>query len=203
MSALVNFLSGEFFLKSRPNGGTAVLLRSLWVTSLICFCALPAKSYLAEGTELAFSGAQLKVELGEMIPWFGAVFAGAYAAFYSRFAAQWSYLATLYNQLMAACAASPSGMISNQTMVNWHAAFVEDAQDLHLAGKSTFAEVVRQLLQDPHVVRVFLASTQGGPNRLRDLERSLNFVAATPSPVDLETDQSLKKAVVAAATPPV
>lgn len=128
MSALVNFLSGEFFLKSRPNGGTAVLLRSLWVTSLICFCALPAKSYLAEGTELAFSGAQLKVELGEMIPWFGAVFAGAYAAFYSRFAAQWSYLATLYNQLMAACAASPSGMISNQTMVNWHAAFVEDAQ---------------------------------------------------------------------------
>ena len=202
MGALINFLSGEFFLKSRPNGGTAVLLHSLWVTSIICLCALPAKAYLAEGTTLAFSGEQLKVELGEMIPWFGAIFAGAYAAFYSRFAAQWSYLATLYNQIMAACAAAPSGRIANQTMVNWHAAFVEDAQDLHLAGKSMFSEVVRQLLQDPHVASAFLASTQGGPNRLRDLERSLNFIAAAPSPIDFDTAESLKKAVVAAAVPP-
>lgn len=203
MSAVVNFLSGEFFLKSRPNGGTAVLLRSIWVTILICLCVLPLKSYFAKNTTLAFSAEQLKIELGELIPWFGAIFAGAYAAFYSRFAAQWSYLANLYNQIMATCTTAPPGLIPNQTLVYWHAAFVEDAQDLHLAGKSMFSEVVRQFLQDPYVVQAFLASTNGGPNRLRDLERALNFVAAAPSAIDFETSESLKKAVVAAADQPV
>ena len=80
MSAVVNFLSGEFFLKSRPNGGTAVLLRSIWVTILICLCVLPLKSYFAKNTTLAFSAEQLKIELGELIPWFGAIFHCAVAS---------------------------------------------------------------------------------------------------------------------------
>ena len=191
MSAFVDFLSGEFFLHKRPNGGTAVLFRSLWVTTLVCLLVLPIKSYCAAKTQMSFSAAQLKLELGQMIPWFGAIFAGTYAAFYSRFAAQWSYLASLYNQIMATVATAPRGQFPNQALVNWHAAFIEDAQDLHLAQKSMFASVIRDLLQDPYVVRVFLACTHGGPNRLRDLERQLNIVAAVPSEVDLETVQSV------------
>ncbi|WP_415916604.1 hypothetical protein SE336_00735 [Xanthomonas arboricola] len=202
MSVVVDFLSGEFFLRSRPNGGTAVLLRSLWVTTLICAMVLPIKSYCAAGTELAFSAVQLKVELGQMIPWFGAVFAGAYAAFYSRFAAQWSYLASLYNQITATVASAPADHFPNEAFIGWNAAFIEDAQDLHLARKSMFASVIKGLLQDPQVVRVFLSYTDGGPNRLRDLERQLNCAAATPAEVDFVTAQSIQRAVENAAVSP-
>ncbi|KER81306.1 hypothetical protein [Xanthomonas arboricola] len=181
MSAVVDFLSGEFLLRSRPNGGTAVLFRSLWVTTLICAMVLPIKSYCAADTELAFSAAQLKVELGQMIPWFGAVFAGTYAAFYSRFAAQWSYLASLYNQITATIASAPAGHFPNEALIGWKAAFIEDAQDLHLARKSMFASVIKGFLQDPQVVRVFLSYTDGGPDRLHDLQLQLNCVAVTPA----------------------
>ena len=109
MSRIVELLSGEFFLDRRPNGGTAVLYRSLWVTALACAFVLPLKAYFAADTRLAFSAGQLKVEIGEMIPWAGAIFAGAYVALYSRFAAQWNYLASLYNNLMATCVALPEG----------------------------------------------------------------------------------------------
>lgn len=198
--SIVSFLSGEFFLRNSPNGGTAVLLRSLWVTSLICMLVLPIKSYFAAGTELVFSAAQLKVEIGQMIPWFGAVFAGAYAAFYTRFAAQWGYLAALYNQMMATTASAPPGHFPNEAFISWNAAFIEDAQDLHLARKSMFASVIRELLQNPHVVRVFLGSTQGGPNRLRDLERQLSCIAVAPAEFDFRTTQSVQRAVESAAT---
>ena len=178
MDRLVDFLSGEFFLENRPNGGTAVLLRSLWVSVLICAAVLPLKAYLAEGTLLEFSAPQLKVELGEMIPWIGAIFAGVYAAFYCRFAAQWSYLATLSNQIMATCVAVRLSDLPSQTLVSWHAAFIEDAQDLHLAGKSMFSSVIVEMLADGHVVHAFLSSTHGGPKRLRKLETLLSFTAA-------------------------
>lgn len=180
----VGFLSGEFILCNRENGGTAVLLRSLWVTVLICVIVLPIKSYLAKDTELAFSASELKVELGQMIPWFGAVFAGAYAAFYTRFAAQWGYLASLYNQIMATTAAGQSGQFPNRTSINWNAAFIEDAQDLHLARKSMFASVIRAHLNDPHVVRVFLDSVENGQHRLRELERQLNCTAVDPAELE-------------------
>lgn len=198
--SIVSILSGEFFLRRNPNGGTAVLLRSLWVTTLISTLVLPIKSYCVAGSELVFSAAQLKVEIGQMIPWFGAVFAGAYAAFYTRFAAQWGYLATLYNQIMATIAAAPSGHFPNEASIAWHAAFIEDAQDLHLARKSMFSSVIRELLQDPHVVRVFRASTHDGAKRLRDLERQLNCTAAQPSDFDFRTTQSVQRAVESVAT---
>jgi hypothetical protein len=181
LDVLVEVLSGEFFLNSRPNGGTAVLLRSLWVTCLICLLALPLKCYLAKDTVLQFSFGQLKIELGEMLPWFGAIFAGAYAAFYSRFAAQWNYLASLYNQLMATSVGLNREQCDEEGLANWYAAFIEDAQDLHLAGKSMFKSVIVNLLQDGDMVRAFLCSMPDGPTRLARLEKSLGFRATTPS----------------------
>ncbi|MEO8838403.1 MAG: hypothetical protein ABI351_06800 [Herbaspirillum sp.] len=130
---------------------------------------------------LQFSGSQLRIEIGQMLPWFGAIFAGAYAAFYARFAAQWSYLANLYNQITAACfSLPPDRREDNQALVIWHAAFVEDAQDLHLAGKSMFKSVVTSMLQDGDVVRVFLDSTDDGAERIKKLEQALTFRAAAP-----------------------
>ncbi len=184
MDKLVYILSGEFALAGRPNGGTAVFLRSLWVTLLIYLLVLPIKSYCSKGAVFQFSAAQLRIEVGETLPWVGAIFAGAYAAFYSRFAAQWSYLASLYNQIMAACVVlTPENRTSNQALVIWNAAFIEDAQDLHLAGKSMFKAIVVGLLQNEQIVRVFLESTEGGANRLRKLESALGFTAAVSADI--------------------
>lgn len=199
MDKLISALSGEFLLRHRPNGGTAVFLRSIWVTTLIYLLVIPIKSYCGEHAILQFSAHQLKIEIGETLPWLGAIFAGAYAAFYSRFAAQWNYLATLYNQLVATCVPLDKETRDNNEVLNaWRAAFVEDALDLHLARKSMFRSVVVGWLQRPLVVATFLESTEDGNQRIKDLEKQLDFKAAVPpnrnpsgdGELDAEADRS-------------
>ncbi|WP_445143376.1 hypothetical protein [Dyella sp. Tek66A03] len=193
MDKVISVLSGEFFLNHRPNGGTAVLLRSVWVTALIYALVIPIKSYCGDHAIFQFSAHQLKKEIGETLPWLGAIFAGVYAAFYSRFAAQWNYLATLYNQLVATCAPlSKENREDNEVLNAWRAAFVEDALDLHLARKSMFRSVVIGMLRRPQVVATFLASTKDGERRIMELEKQLDFEAAKPpqaAPTDLGTAQ--------------
>lgn len=50
MEKAVNFFSGEFLLKNRPNGGTAVLLRSIWITAIFFAVLLPIRAYFAKDT---------------------------------------------------------------------------------------------------------------------------------------------------------
>ncbi len=178
--SVVFVLSGEFFLINRANGGTAVLFRSLWVTFLILVVATPAKAYLDKDTVFSFSVEQLKSDLGEVLPWAGAVFAGTYAAFYARFSAQWSYLANLYNQLMQfSLSLSVEEADGNRLVNSWYAAFIEDALDLHLAKKSMFSTMIVELLRDPYVAKAFVESTDNGDTRLKELETSLNFKAGS------------------------
>lgn len=181
MEKLINVLSGEFFLNHRPNGGTAVFLRSVWVTALIYSVVIPIKSYCGDHAVLQFSAHQLKIEIGETIPWLGAIFAGAYAAFYSRFAAQWNYLANLYNQLLATgIHLNKEARDSSDDWNIWCAAFVEDAIDLHLARKSMFRFVIAELLQRPRVVAAFVDSTDNGAERLVKLRKQLKLKADEP-----------------------
>jgi len=183
---MLRFLSAEFLLKSRPNGGDIVFLRSIWVTGVLLLLLLPVKAYLAEDTVLEFSLEQLKDDLGSMIPWGGAIFAGAYVALYARFSAQWSYLATLYNQLMATSVTLPAGEIEdNEYLRIWRAGFIEDAQDLHLAGKSMFRTMIIGLMGDEAVTEEFVASVDNGETRLRKLEQDLGFRAARRCPTCL------------------
>lgn len=53
-------VSAEWVLNRRPNGGTAVLLRALWVTFVLSAIVLPLKAWLAEDTMLQFSLQQLR-----------------------------------------------------------------------------------------------------------------------------------------------
>lgn len=182
MDKLISVLSGEFLLNHRANGGTAVLLRSIWVTAFIYSLVVPIRSYCGEHAVLQFSAHQLKKEIGETLPWLGAIFAGAYVAFYSRFAAQWNYLATLYNQMVVTCVPLSKEERENNEVLNaWRAAFVEDASDLHLARKSMFRSIVTGWLQRPLVVAAFLESTKHGERRIEALEKQLDFKAAKPS----------------------
>src|SRR5688572_23791920 len=96
LSGIVGLLSGEFLLKGRANGGTVILLRTVFVSAWIYLLALALHSYSAKGAMLSFSPTQFSEDLHETLPWLGAILAGVYAALYARFSAQWDYLASLY-----------------------------------------------------------------------------------------------------------
>lgn len=180
---LVYWISGEFVLENRFNGGTVVFLRACIVTAILVIVVLPAKSYLSKDSALVFSVNQLKIELGELIPWAGAIFAAAYAALYARFAAQWNYLASLYNQIVAtSLTLELQESKSDPRMHGWRAAFVEDAIDLHLAGKSMFRDaIVHYLSVDQGVLNAFVNHTSGAAAKIDELERRLGFHALPPS----------------------
>lgn len=185
LNRISNALSGEFLLANRPNGGTVILFRSLYVTALLYTLAIAVRSFTTTGATISFSASQLSAEINGTIPWFGAIFAGVYAALYARYSSQWSYLANLYNQIMAAYVSmSPAQQTESKTLVNWQAAFVEDAADLHLATKPMFAMAISEMLKEQAIRDVFAESTVGGHVRLAALqariEESLRNTDSTP-----------------------
>ena len=170
---MVNFLSGEFVLKFYPNGGTAVFVRSLGITCMVYAVAVSLKYWLS--TSAASNATQsLPTIAAETIPWIGAIFAGTYAALYARFASQWNYLAALYNQLMAASVQCNEEDAHGRRVLNlWQAAFVEDAETLHLARKPLFASVIHDMLSREPVQKEFIKHTPNGLVRLMILDRDL------------------------------
>jgi len=163
-------LSGEFFLKRHSNGGGVVLARSIFVTLLFYIVALALKSTTDSGATLSFSFSELTHDVNETIPWAGAIFAGVYAAFYTRFSNQWSYLASTYNQLMAAKSSITQDQAnSNQSLINWQAGFVSDAYTLHLDRKPIFKGIIDHLLSDEKVKDAILKNFDG--DDLKEFER--------------------------------
>ena len=173
---LVGCLSGEDILKYHANGGLVVLIRSLLVSVIIYSSAVGLQSITREGALLAFSFAQLTFEISETIPWLGAIFAGVYAVFYSRFSSQWIYLASLYNQLMSA-RVHKSQDIDDEELLHWEAGFVEDAIALHLATKPMFAPAVKQFLEDPNILQIFLETTQDSQVKYNQVKNQLGLAS--------------------------
>jgi hypothetical protein len=177
---LVRTLSGEWMLDGRPNGGTVIFLRALWVSSLV-FLASVLVSVLWVCPE---SSCQLVAQLrhsakSNFLPFAAGTFAFAYTALYARFASQWSYLANLYNQIMAvkvgmerdqASGGSGQTSMTPEALQKWQAGFIEDAEDLHLATKPMFAGVVLSMLAVDGVRDWFIKGAPGGERRLRILE---------------------------------
>lgn len=169
---MIRYLSCEFILKKIPNGGTAVLIRSTIIAIGLYLTAIAVKSRVAPGATWQFDAIALRAIISETIPWFGAIFAGVYVALYSRFASQWSYLASLYNQIMQTAVQNPPKGVSPESALRlWQAGFIEDAEDLHLAGKPMFASVIRSMLTKPEVRTYFIAHAPGGAERLSRLEQ--------------------------------
>jgi|GEM_PF-956508 len=175
----VNVLSAEFLLKlGRPNGGTLILIRSAWISITLYGVALALQSgtYARWTWELwnwRFSLAQLSKDIGNTVHWLGAIFAAVYVALYARFAAQFSYLQGVYNQIMAVEASAPPNEWKDETIATWSAGFVEDAIELHLATKPVFSITVWIMLNQPGVYDNFIRYTKKGPRRLARLVRHL------------------------------
>lgn len=113
----------------------------------------------------------------------GAFFAAAYTALYARFASQWTYVAGVYNQIMAAKVRGiPPDAAAISALNAWQAGFIEDAEDLHLATKPMFAGVVLSMLdEETGTVRAkFVEATAGGQARLEALERRVRAVLDSP-----------------------
>src|SRR5687768_3696804 len=102
VDGLLYFASGEFLLENRPNGGTVIFLRALITASSAYLITLGIRERLAPGATWCLSAAAARAALYDTFTWFGAIFAASYAALYARFASQWTYLASLYNEIKAA-----------------------------------------------------------------------------------------------------
>lgn len=172
---VAGILFGEFFLDKRPNGGAVIVRRTAWTTTIIYLVTLVVYERLAVGATCRLSLPHADT-LRATLPWLGAIAAAMYAASYSRFASQWTYLANLYNQMMAAAAAQPTSPSeeSKRALAAWRAGFIEDAEDLHLATKPSYAGVIRSLLSREDVRDVYIRSAFGGEARLANLERRCN-----------------------------
>jgi hypothetical protein len=178
---IVNFFSGEWILEWSPytaNGGTVVAVRSLWLTFWVFLPAFLLKTTLGEGKVAVFDVRQGAADFVEILPWLAAVFAGVYVALYTRFSSQWTYLANLFNQIVQAQLALPETPHEAQltTMASWKAAFIEDAEDLHLAAKPMFLVAVQDWGSDPRVASRFVRNTVGGERRLTGLLKRLEII---------------------------
>ncbi|HEY4320120.1 MAG TPA: hypothetical protein VGM77_02990 [Gemmatimonadales bacterium] len=167
----VHVLSGEWMLtfkSRRPNGGSVILARSLWCAGIVYGLILIFRDLIDPSLSWRPSVLAARQQLLETLPWFGAIFAACYASLYSRFSAQWTYLAALYNQIVATqIGVAGSGKAGvTEMLVHWKAGFIEDADDLHLATKPVFANAIRLWLEDEAITTWFADHTVGGKERL-------------------------------------
>lgn len=184
---MVSFLSGEWILEWSPhtaNGGTVVAARSLWLTFWIFLPAFLLRATLGEGRGPEFDLRQGAADFVELLPWLAAIFAGVYAAFYTRFSSQWTYLANLFNQIVQTQLTLPEVPHAAQldTMASWKAAFIEDAEDLHLAAKPMFLVAVHDWGTDPTVANKFARNTVRGEERLTALLERLRSIRKRAEP---------------------
>jgi hypothetical protein len=67
----------------------------------------------------------------------------------------------------------PAGVTNETALRLWQAGFIEDAEDLHLAGKPMFASVIRSMLAKPETRGFFISHAPGGAERLTKLEQTV------------------------------
>jgi hypothetical protein len=169
------FLSSEWLLTRLGfvNGGGVVTLRASLASLFIYLIALALRNGLDPERLWVFSSHELKLQIANTIPWFGATFAVAYAGFYARFASQWTYLAEMYNQIKSVEASTKSPNAG--ALAEWKAGFLEDADSLHLAAKPSIASIVRAWLDDCEVQKAFSEHAPDGREQLKRLMAKVGY----------------------------
>jgi hypothetical protein len=194
---LVYVFSGEWLLRNSANSGGIVVARSLITAVVIYALACSLKAILTTGATLAFDATALRALIHDTLPWLGAIFAGVYASLYTRFAAQWTYLANLYNQLMASGAQMLAAKLTSEQKElygKWKVGFIEDAEDLHLALKPMYAAVIASMLAEEGIEERYLKDVPKGDQRLPKLKSAIARVLGRP-------EVALQRAGTAGAAP--
>jgi hypothetical protein len=178
---MTSFVSAEYIVNWLPNGGTAILVRTMICTLLIFLLSIGIYDYLNPCSRFAFDKSEFSWIVADKFEWIGAIFVAIYIALYTRYSAQWSYLANLYNQIMLAKSQQirpeakkyktvnyskdtplRSLNLTEQAFARWQAGFIADAFELHLAHKDMFKSVIIGMLDLPGVQEAFLDA--GGSN---------------------------------------
>lgn len=172
------FFSAEWLLTGtkRPNGGDIVFARAVWVAFWVYLLAFLLQHDIDTTRTRELTIQAIGKDLRNTVPWFGAIFAAAYVALYTRFSSQWLYLANLYNHIFEAearTAGEPSGQAA-PVLAQWKAGFIEDAEELHLSTKGLFVSVVRRWALDKTVQGYFINNAPGGEKRLNILIGAVN-----------------------------
>lgn len=161
----VSFLSGEFMLGGKANGGSIIFARAIFVALLTYVSAVVVKEICTPDKLWSTSWPAVGRAISETLPWFGAIFAGVYAALYARFSSQWNYIAGLYNQIKAAevqLAIADNSERATEVIAQWKAGFIEDADALHLSSKPMIAGILKAWLPDPLVQKQIAKHTPDG-----------------------------------------
>jgi len=163
---MLKWLTGEFWLDHRANGGSVIFRRTLQSTGLIFFVGLWIQQAFDPSRTFSPSWREACAALSGNLEWLGAIAAVTYAAYYTRFSAQWSYLADAYNQIkqteVAARAQDPffdCNRERRRILAEWKAAFIDDADVLHLAAQKSFASIVIVWARDDLVCESFAEGT--------------------------------------------
>jgi hypothetical protein len=177
---LVSFISGEWLLSGLglSNGGSVIVLRALfvalWVLLLVFPASLAIKDILNPARGWTFDAHRLAKYMTDHLTSVAIVFGSVYTALYARFAAQWRYLADVYNKIKEAeVKYSGQGDAALLRLAEWKAGFAEDAEELHLATKKIFAQVIRTWLAKTEVRDAFIRYAAGGEARYRNLMKAV------------------------------
>jgi hypothetical protein len=166
--SIAELLSGEWMLKGRSNGGVVVFFRAVFIAAEIYVSALVLAWLINPDSGACPSLISTRRRLYETVPWFGATLGAVYAWLYARFSSQWQYLADLYNKIVEAQVRA--GVLNENVLDNWRAAFIEDAYTLHLACKPMFAAAINEMLKRQQVREAYLRSTIRGHMHLAELK---------------------------------
>lgn len=165
-SQMLKWLTGEFWLDRYPNGGSVIFGRTLQSTVQIFLIGLWIQQVFDPTRTLSPSWQEACAAFSNNVEWLGAIAAATYAAYYTRFSAQWSYLAGTYNQIkqteIAARAQDPllnCNRERRRILAEWKAAFIDDADMLHLAAQKSFASIVIAWARDDLVRESFVDGT--------------------------------------------
>jgi hypothetical protein len=173
ISSGFKIFNGEFFLDKKANGGGIIAARSIWTSILIFICSLALCELINPSKSFCFDLAELRRLAVNHFEWLGAIFVAVYVALYTRFSAQWSYLASLYNQIMQSRAEQAATLErgrppltdwalslkldrQEELYAKWMAAFISDALEMHLATKETFKACIHAMLALDGVKEAFL-----------------------------------------------
>jgi hypothetical protein len=69
----------------------------------------------------------------------------------------------------------------SEAFQKWQAGFIEDAEELHLATKPMFANVIVSMLEKPGVKEWFIKGAPGGEKRMALLEARVRLAVAKAS----------------------
>lgn len=176
VTKLFDWLTGEPVLEIfGANGGTVVALRAMWTTfffALLAVLVVSAFDPKREGPASWIGAVDTFWSVSNHV----ALFLGAsYLALYARFVSQWSYLAGLYNLIKQAEAIRD---VNRLVIAEWKAGYLEDAENLHLAGKNNLAPVLHSWAQEAAVAESYIKNTPGGVERLERLRAIANSAFA-------------------------